>query len=744
VKVGIAAVEEVLPSFIGFSRSGGAIGIAMDRMQLEGVIHGIDFKFFVNYTECDADKAVDVAIEFMRKKNVDVVVAPPCPTPAKMMAHLSTFYKKTLLGWGFLTDPELSDATTFPYTTKVIPDSSTMINCVLQLFATFDWDRVAIFYTTNEVQYCESIVEDALVLFSEKSLYYVNVVQKTEWIRADDAYFTEQMLRARRSVRIILLCLDTAQDKRNFMRKASELDMVSDEFVYILLGTLGFGFGRTVESKRLLLCSLVSKFLISSSVFIQIDTNSDDVSAATLEDFTEKVVPRVRADPLYCTTPACLSNDGKMMARWARHLHDVFYLYGLSLNESLALDPVGGQANASLMAQLVKRSFIGLTGLVTINDNGTRDPLYAVYGLDKNYEQVAFINFTILDDTPIMSKGYEDEATSLWLTRGGKRPLSRPICGYSGTECPKSFWDEAVIYVAVGVAIVGIFFFAAISFVIYLIRMRKQEQERQRLLWQIPYLKLVKPSDTLFQHEQQKSKRSLESGPSFMTSDSRFTSENNFEPYEMYFLEKELVLTNKYPITGLTRDDCFNFSKLRKLQQENLHRFLGLSIDGPEYVTIWRLCSRGTLQKIISKGSLWFDPFFMFCIMRDIAQGLRFLHSSFIEFHGRLSSQCCLVNESWQVKLSDYGTLSLQEEKHRRKKRFLWMAPEILRDQNSPTCSKAADIYSFAIISSEVITRKPPWNYQERKESLDELLYMIKKGGHAPIRPDLNIDGDIN
>uniref|UniRef100_A0A0K0D3A7 ANF_receptor domain-containing protein n=1 Tax=Angiostrongylus cantonensis TaxID=6313 RepID=A0A0K0D3A7_ANGCA len=117
-----------------------------------------------------------------------------------------------------------------------------MINCVLQLFATFDWDRVAIFYTTNEVQYCESIVEDALVLFSEKSLYYVNVVQKTEWIRADDAYFTEQMLRARRSVRIILLCLDTAQDKRNFMRKASELDMVSDEFVYILLGTLGFGF----------------------------------------------------------------------------------------------------------------------------------------------------------------------------------------------------------------------------------------------------------------------------------------------------------------------------------------------------------------------------------------------------------------------------------------------------------------------------------------------------------------------
>ncbi|KAJ1356685.1 hypothetical protein KIN20_014424 [Parelaphostrongylus tenuis] len=95
-----------------------------------------------------------------------------------------------------------------------------------------------------------------------------------------------------------------------------------------------------------------------------------------------------------------------------------------------------------------------------------------------------------------MSTTYKDEATSLWLTRGGKRPLSEPICGYSGTECPKTFWDEDIIYVAIGVALFGIFVFAVIAFIIYLIRVRKLEQEQQRLLWQIPYLKLTKPSDT--------------------------------------------------------------------------------------------------------------------------------------------------------------------------------------------------------------------------------------------------------
>ncbi|KAJ1356691.1 hypothetical protein KIN20_014431 [Parelaphostrongylus tenuis] len=283
-----------------------------------------------------------------------------------MMAQLSTFYEKTLLGWGYLADPALSDTKTFPYVTKVVPDSTTLLNCVLQLFATFDWNRVAIFYTSNEIRYCEGIVEDATAVFSRKSLYYVNVVLKAEWIRGDDVYFTEDMQYAKKSVRISngLVPFWVNIDAND------AVDNVAQE-----------------DATRML----------------AVDTNSDDVSAATLEDFAQKVLSRVRADPLYCSTPACMSNDGKMVARWARHLHDVFYLYGLSLNDSLALDPIGGQSNASLIADFVKRSFIGLTGLVTINDNGTRDPLYAVYGLDKLTNKLPLSTFTLINGTPVSS-----------------------------------------------------------------------------------------------------------------------------------------------------------------------------------------------------------------------------------------------------------------------------------------------------------------------------------------------------
>ncbi|VDM70137.1 unnamed protein product [Strongylus vulgaris] len=198
----------------------------------------------------------------------------------------------------------------------------------------------------------------------------------------------------------------------------------------------------------------------------------------------------------------------------------------------------------------------------------------------------------------------------------------------------------------------------------------------------------------------------------------------------------ELILSRK-------TDGCEDQLSMRKLDQDNLNRFIGLSIDGPEYLAIWRMCSRGTLQELISKGSLWFDPFFMFCIMRDIAEvsihikypeqvhlspfkGLCFLHSTFVGYHGRLRSGCCLVNDSWQVKISDYGTESLTEEERLKRKRkgLLWIAPEHLRDS---LASKEGDVYSFAIISSEVITRKPAWNVHERKESVDVIRCQCRK-----------------
>ncbi|VDL64688.1 unnamed protein product [Nippostrongylus brasiliensis] len=258
----------------------------------------------------------------------------------------------------------------------------------------------------------------------------------------------------------------------------------------------------------------------------------------------------------------------------------------------------------------------------------------------------------------------------------------------------------------------------------------------------------------------EQSKPSLQSGRSAVTGDSRFTSEAKFGRYEIYILGKDPVLTSKYPPSILTENDYSRFSQMSKLHHDNVNRFVGLSIDGAQYVAVWRMCTRGTLQhllsvlfssdqerlqELITNGSLAIDAFFMFCIIKDIAEGMRFLHTSTIGSHGRLRSGCCMVTENWQVKISDYGTESLLEEDRAKRKRLLWTAPEHLRaGERSSQASKEGDIFSFAIISSEIVTRRGAWNLHERKEQMDELLYMIRKGGADPLRPELSTEADIS
>ena len=57
--------------------------------------------------------------------------------------------------------------------------------------------------------------------------------------------------------------------------------------------------------------------------------------------------------------------------------------------------------------------------------------------------------------------------------------------------------------------------------------------------------------------------------------------------------------------------------------------------------------------------------------------------------------------------------------------------------------SKPGDMYSFAIICSEIVTKKTMWNLAERDLSEEEIVYRVKKGGLDPLRPTLNIDPSL-
>ncbi|KAK6013725.1 hypothetical protein OSTOST_20933 [Ostertagia ostertagi] len=241
------------------------------------------------------------------------------------------------------------------------------------------------------------------------------------------------------------------------------------------------------------------------------------------------------------------------MGSFSRHLHDAFYMYASAVSRADDLEQ-DGRKNAMAMKRAMQGSFQGLTGQVALDSTGTRVPHYVVYGVDKDGEQWSFMKMTSTDDVNInVSLLYTDEA-SVWATRGGRRPLTRPLCGYTGTECPLSFWDQYLVYIVVGGSLLFVVIISLICLVICIVRAKRVEMARLNAEWQIPSVTLISTKKI-----DRRSRRSLQSGPSTTTGDSTFGSDKS--KFEVFAMDKELVLVTKHPPLQLTSAEKTLFVK---------------------------------------------------------------------------------------------------------------------------------------------------------------------------------------
>lgn len=130
-------------------------------------------------------------------------------------------------------------------------------------------------------------------------------------------------------------------------------------------------------------------------------------------------------------------------------------------------------------------------------------------------------------------------------------------------------------------------------------------------------------------------------------------------------------------------------------------------------------CS-GSLQEVLSNPTMVLEAELILSILKDIASGVRFLHSSKPPvIHGDLKSQNILIDSKFRAKLSDFGFSNLKPEKATGTP--LWMAPELLSGQSLNTTK--TDMYSVGVIMYEIFARKEP--YYDATESNQDLLKAI-------------------
>ncbi|KAL6738418.1 hypothetical protein Aduo_011966 [Ancylostoma duodenale] len=177
----------------------------------------------------------------------------------------------------------------------------------------FNWSTIAILYTTNDYGYCNSIVAATAGAVDDKESFTSYVSVNTVLDLNNDIMVTAIMEKVRL---IILFCFDANSGRKRFLRKAIGMNMMDDEYQYIIMAIRNIGFVNTgmtpfwedVERRNDGMESIIKE---AAKKLLIIDLSSEIKDQAYLAEFRASVIDRVTKPPLYCTMPSCLNNTGQ-------------------------------------------------------------------------------------------------------------------------------------------------------------------------------------------------------------------------------------------------------------------------------------------------------------------------------------------------------------------------------------------------------------------------------------------------
>ncbi|KAM7360932.1 atrial natriuretic peptide receptor 1 isoform 2-T3 [Cochliomyia hominivorax] len=728
--------------------------LAIHHVQRLGFAHNarIDITLISRDTNCSSVHGPLGFFEiYMQQPEIHAVWGLPCEyVLAPISRYAGVWQIPVFTSAGNAADFQ-NKATSYPTLTRLKgAQANNLGNAVRAIIDSFNWTRTALIYQNEHTKikgnsvcfFCMFVVHDKLDEYKASS--YQQAFDTNQWKKAD----IERMLRnLSKQTRIVIMCADP-QSIRQIMLTAEELNMIdSGEYVFINIEL----FSRVPH-------------LTSQPWFDKNDTKENNLRARKAYTAMLTVTPKQPNDDEYtrisneikeiaATKYNYTFQDDEPISAFVTSFFDGVLLYANALNDSIREDPsvltkpING---TDMVRRMWNRSFMGITGNVTIDANGDRISAYSLLDMNPTtgrFEIVAHFQHNKLEYVP----GKEIH----WAGDRVDPPLDRPVCGYDGSLCPdNSLPGYAILSIVLGavVVIMSICFFFGY-------RHYKSEAEINSMAWRVSIDEVIFHNSagrcfrgslhSLVKHSSQMTLMSDDMGS--LSGDRQI-----FIPVGLFRGCKAAVKIIDERNINLTRSLMLELKRMKDLQHEHLVKFYGACLDPAKSFILTEYCPKGSLQDILENEQFQLDWMFKLSLMHDIVRGMHFLHNSDIKSHGNLKSSNCVVDSRFVLKICDFGLHTLRKTNEDKGSdiencnsyaywsKLLWTAPELLRMENNrpPEGTQKGDVYSFGIIVHEITTRQGPFylGKLEEEKPPQEIIYLVKGYPHVvqyPFRPQL-------
>ncbi|CAH1258053.1 NPR1 [Branchiostoma lanceolatum] len=689
-------------------------------------VSNLTFERVERLTSCKASEILGNAVDLMSDSGVDIVVGPPCAVWCSALAALGDFYNVSTVVPACFGDTKLSEHRDF---FAIMEPPRAIAERVKSLAIYYKWSDILLIIKEEEPwKTLGKIMKEALddVTTVSKTLTYTGV------LGLEDA---TNMLSEKEQPKVVIFAVPRAsigmQDEHTLIIAAYQLEMTKNTvFINIDLSPLPV-LGNESWKPSSIAQAVIGGVLLEAYKALLLLAPRIQTSSTLREHFVDAGGPWPMAAYVY---------DSVLLAT---HVTNI-----TSTNTS----PTGRNVGNSALD--------GLTGKLEFDRQGNRIQEFILYSF-QNGRFVPTVGFSSENKSlafiPGVTPCSESENCLSFRHCAENCPCLGPTC----TENKSSDLPMIMGVAVAAVVLVGVLSLAGLhlkndGFLSSTAPWRTKGKncwkvsledvkfaDRTRAV--LPGLRFGSPVAS-GKHQSLLSSFTGASHASLLNLGTR----RKFVPSVGTYCGRPVAVKNvslgDFTITSDVRRELGQICSFHHVNLNMLHGICFPPHPSGDVTIISDYCTRGSLEDIIETEEIRLDNVFVWSFMNDLVKGMLYLHSSEVKSHGNLRPSNCVIDSRWVLKLTDFGSISCaascektrQAEDVARFTRMFWVAPELLRRECPLKGSQKGDVYSFAMVAYEVVTRSAP--YTDSQLTPRDIVRKVIRREEPPMRPETGED----